>query len=65
MKQLLLTLAYSLIIHLWTIEMKNLKHFEPQNIFLNDKRSKIEKTIDFLSNKLKNKISFTKGKLTF
>ena len=64
MRKLLLGLTYALIIHLWFIEMQIVKYFETQEIFQGNERSSDEDTLDFLSNELKNKTSFKKGKLT-
>ena len=64
MRQLFLSRIYALIIHLWLIEMQTVKYFEPQKIFQGKERSKDEETLDFLSNELKNKTSYKRGKLT-
>ena len=64
MRKLLLGLSYALIIHLWFIEMQIVRYFETQEIFQRNERSNDEDTLDFLSNELKNKTSFKKGKLT-
>lgn len=64
MRKLLLGLTYALIIHLWFIEMQIVKYFETQEMFQGNERSNDEENLHLLSNELKNKTSFKKGKLT-
>ena len=64
MRKLLLSLAYTLIIHLWLIQMQIVKYFVPQKTFQGNEKINDEETQDFLSNNLKSTTTFKKGKLT-